>query len=65
MDALCAADMTTGPQGQRFTFDERVAEIFSRYGEGSVVQRSIARVRPILAASIGRTRTGLEMVQPR
>ena len=41
-DALCAADMTTGPKGQRFTFDERVAEIFSRYGEGSVVQRSTA-----------------------
>jgi hypothetical protein len=55
MDALCAADMTTGPQGQRFTFAERVAEIFSRYGEGSIVQRSIARARPELAACVERT----------
>jgi len=55
MDALCTADMTTGPAGQRFTFDERVAEIFSRYGDGSIVQRSIARSRPLLADSIDRT----------
>ncbi|WP_374212734.1 HD domain-containing protein [Frankia sp. CiP3] len=55
MDALVFADMTTGPKGQRLTFPERVAEIFSRYGEGSVVQRSIARARPLLAASIDRT----------
>ncbi|WP_131747750.1 HD domain-containing protein [Frankia sp. Cppng1_Ct_nod] len=59
MDALVLADMTTGPKGQRFTFPERVAEIFSRYGEGSVVQRSIARARPVLAASIDRTFTRL------
>ncbi|WP_322751209.1 MULTISPECIES: HD domain-containing protein [unclassified Frankia] len=59
MDALVLADMTTGPKGQRFTFPERVAEIFSRYGDGSVVQRSIARARPVLAASIDRTFTRL------
>ncbi|WP_131769787.1 HD domain-containing protein [Candidatus Protofrankia californiensis] len=55
MDALVFADMTTGPKGQRFTFAERVEEIFSRYGEGSVVHRSIARARPLLGVSIDRT----------
>jgi hypothetical protein len=65
MDALCAADMTTGPKGQRFSFDERVEEIFSRYRAGSVVQRSIARARPVLAASVERTAARLAAVQPR
>jgi predicted hydrolase (HD superfamily) len=55
VDALVTADMTTGPAGQSFTFAERVEEIFSRYGGGSVVQRSIVRARPELAASIDRT----------
>jgi hypothetical protein len=66
MDALCTADMTSGPRGQRFTFAERIAEIFSRYGEGSIVQRSIARARPELAASVDRTTERLSATaQPR
>jgi hypothetical protein len=66
MDALCTADMTSGPRGQRLTFAERIAEIFSRYGEGSIVQRSIARARPVLAASVDRTAERLSAVaQPR
>jgi len=65
MDALCMADMTTGPKGQRFTFDERVAEICSRYGEGTIVPRSINRARPILQESIDRTVERLGAAQPR
>ncbi|WP_101833904.1 HD domain-containing protein [Frankia canadensis] len=65
MDALCTADMTRGPQGQRFAFPERIAEILSRYGEGSVVYRSITRSRPDLAASVDRTMARLAAVQPR
>jgi hypothetical protein len=54
------------PGGQRFTFAERIAEIFSRYGEGSIVQRSIARARPVLAASVDRTTERLSATaQPR
>jgi putative nucleotidyltransferase with HDIG domain len=30
LDALCTADLTTGPGGERFTYDERIAEILSR-----------------------------------
>ncbi len=66
MDALSMADMTIGPRGQRFTFAERIAEICSRYGEGSIVQRSITWARPDLAASIDRTMERLSAtVQPR
>jgi hypothetical protein len=65
MDALCTADMTVGPRGQRMTFAERVAEICSRYGEGSIVQRSINRATPDLQASIDRTAGRLAAAQPR
>ncbi|MCL9762931.1 HD domain-containing protein [Frankia sp. AiPa1] len=65
MDALCTVDMTRGPQGQTFTFSERIAEILDRYGEGSIVHRSISRSRPVLAASVERTMARLAAVQPR
>jgi putative nucleotidyltransferase with HDIG domain len=35
MDALVAADLTTGPQGQRLTYDERFDEILTRYPANS------------------------------
>jgi predicted hydrolase (HD superfamily) len=65
MDALCMADMTTGPKGQPLTLAERVAEIHSRYGEGTVVPRSIDRARPILQESIDQTVARLGAAQPR
>ncbi len=65
MDALCAADMTTGPQGQRFTFAERIAEILARYGEGSIVHRSVTRARPDLQTTVERTTARLAAAQPR
>ncbi|KWW98699.1 Metal dependent phosphohydrolase [Carbonactinospora thermoautotrophica] len=55
LDALVYADMTTGPQGQRLTFDQRIEEILSRYGEGTVVHRAILRARPVLAGAVERT----------
>lgn len=39
-DLLAAADMTTGPGGERFTLEERLAEIRTRYAPGSVVHRT-------------------------
>lgn len=65
MDALCMADMTTGPQGQPFSFPERIVEILARYGEGSIVHRSISRARPDLQVSVERTMVRLALVQPR
>ena len=42
------ADMTTGPQGQRVTVEERLAEICERYGPDDVVTRFVGRARDVL-----------------
>jgi putative nucleotidyltransferase with HDIG domain len=47
-DALAYADMTTGPAGQRFTVDERIAEILTRYQPGHPVHRAISTSAPVL-----------------
>jgi hypothetical protein len=54
MDALSCADMTIGPQGQRVTFEERIAEISSRYSEDDPVYRAIRRARDKLEAAVRR-----------
>lgn len=45
------ADMTTGPQGQDVTVEDRLAEISSRYGPGDAVTRFIERARSILLSA--------------
>ena len=45
------ADMTTGPQGQDVTVEDRLDEIAARYGPGDVVTRFIGRARPALLAA--------------
>ncbi|WP_246281915.1 HD domain-containing protein [Fodinicola acaciae] len=59
MDALVCADLTTGPQGQPLSFDERMAEILRRYDEDSPVHRAITAARESLAGSVDRTRRRL------
>lgn len=54
-DALWAADMTTGPTGQRYTYDQRLAEILSRYEPESIVYRAMTKAGPTLATAIDRT----------
>ncbi|MEJ2889709.1 HD domain-containing protein [Actinomycetospora aeridis] len=54
-DALWAADMTTGPRGQRFDYTERLAEILARYEADSIVGRAMSRAQPDIAAAIERT----------
>ncbi len=58
-DALAAADLTTGPQGQRFSYDERLDEILTRYAVDSTVHRAMSRARPVLAAQVGRVEARL------
>ena len=55
MDALITADMTTGPQGQRLSFGDRLTEILSRYGPGSVVNRAMTAASPALGDAVDRT----------
>jgi hypothetical protein len=51
------ADLTTGPQGQDMTVEERLDDIVRRYGPEEVVARSAMRIRPILVAA-GQSPTG-------
>lgn len=42
------ADLTTGPQGQLMTVEERLDDIVDRHGPESVVARSAVAIRPLL-----------------
>jgi hypothetical protein len=54
-DALWAADMTTGPRGERLEYAERLAEILRRYDSDSIVGRAMSRARPTIQGAIDRT----------
>ncbi|RZU73480.1 HD domain-containing protein [Micromonospora kangleipakensis] len=58
-DALCFADMTTGPDGQDFEVLERLEEIRSRYGPDHLVTRFIIRAEPEMVAAVRRTQSRL------
>jgi putative nucleotidyltransferase with HDIG domain len=55
MDTLVTADLTTGPGGERLSYDERVDEILRRYPVGDPVHQAWLTARPILAESVSRT----------
>lgn len=63
-DALWYADMTTGPDGQRFDVGERLAEIRSRYGADHVVARSINRAQGQIVEAVERTQARLAACEP-
>ena len=52
--ALIYCDMTTSPDGESTAVEQRLAEIFTRYGPGHLVTRSITRSAPHLAAAVAR-----------
>jgi hypothetical protein len=54
-DALAFCDLTTGPNGQSMTLDERITEVEQRYGAGDIVD-ALRQAQPHLAAAIARTR---------
>ncbi|MFE5956998.1 HD domain-containing protein [Streptomyces rubiginosohelvolus] len=64
VDALVYCDMTTTPDGDRTTAQDRVTEIVSRYGDDSVVGRFIRRAAPEIFASVERVEAALA-AQPR
>jgi hypothetical protein len=53
-DLLWYADLTTGPDGQRVTVPERLAEIEHRYAPTDPVHRFIVRARPEIMAAAAR-----------
>ena len=53
-DAITYCDMTTGPDGQRLSVDERLAEIHARYGTDHPVSDAIAASTPQIIAAVTR-----------
>jgi putative nucleotidyltransferase with HDIG domain len=51
-DALSYCDMTTGPQGQHMSVEQRLADIHARYGPGHHVSRAITRSTPHLTQTV-------------
>lgn len=49
---LIYCDMTTDPDGNRVTFEVRLSEILSRYGDEDVVSRSMRRAAPTIRDAI-------------
>ncbi len=59
LDALVTADLTTGPNGELLTYDERISEILSRYPTNDPVHKTWIKAAPILRKSIERTEVRL------
>jgi hypothetical protein len=57
-DALTYCDLTTGPTGLPMTFEDRVAEVEQRYGEGEIVD-ALRQATPYLVGAIERTKDRL------
>ncbi|MFI6769475.1 HD domain-containing protein [Streptomyces sp. NPDC050355] len=64
VDAMVYCDMTTTPDGEPTTAQERVAEIVGRYGADSVVGRFIRQASPEIFAAVERVDAALA-AQPR
>jgi putative nucleotidyltransferase with HDIG domain len=54
-DALVFCDLTTGPRGENLRFDERVRDIYERYGPNHEVSRALDLAHPALQACHART----------
>lgn len=54
-DALWWADMTTSPDGEAVTLDERLKEAQERYGPEDVVTFFLRQAEPELRAAVERT----------
>jgi HD domain len=63
-DALWYCDMTTGPTGVTVTFDERLAELWQRYGPDHVVPRAIGMASGEVRAAIGRVLDRVSLLDP-
>jgi HD domain len=66
-DALIYCDMTTGPDGQRMTVEQRLADIRGRYGPEHPVTRALGWSAPQLTAAVERVTGSLTacIVPPR
>lgn len=63
MDALITADLTTGPNGERVEYSERIAEILRRYSEDDPVYRAWLKAAEPIGWSVRRTRWRLSAAE--
>ena len=54
-DALVFCDLTTGPRGESLSFDERIRDIYERYGSDHEVSRALDLSHSTLQACHART----------
>jgi hypothetical protein len=54
-DALVFCDLTTGPQGEILSFDERISDIYKRYGPDHDVTKALNMSRKALESCHART----------
>lgn len=62
LDALVTADLTTGPAGETFSYEERMDEILSRYLPDDPVHRTWVKARPVISEAITRTQNRLTSI---
>jgi hypothetical protein len=58
-DSLLYADLTTGPDGQKLSFQARLADIRARHDKGHFVTHFINKAEPLMAQAIRRVETAL------
>ena len=58
-DALTYCDLTTSPTGKQISFEERIADIVSRYGEEDIVFQALQLARPVWKQTIDRVQAAL------
>ncbi len=63
-DALTYCDITTSPTGRAITFQERISDIFNRYGETDIVSQAIHQAIPSLSLAVERTQRKLNEYNP-
>jgi hypothetical protein len=61
-DLLWYADMTTGPDGQRMRFAERMAEVRERYDSDHYVNRALDAGLEEREVAVSRARSWIEAV---
>ena len=64
-DALVFCDLTTGPKGESLSFDERVRNIYERYGSDHEVSRALDLSHSALQACHARTLARLGLADVR
>lgn len=51
-DAITYADMTTTPDGDPVEVEQRLSEVFTRYGDEHLVSKTIREARPLIIHSV-------------